>query len=92
MAKEFPSSDFIGVDISNVFPVEAPSNTNFLMENVSKKIPVPDETFDFVIQKLLGLAFTSEEWDSVNLKPVVHTLFWANITRKYRTSKSCIVY
>ncbi|KAG2211243.1 hypothetical protein INT47_006363 [Mucor saturninus] len=64
MGEKYPSSVFTGVDISNVFPSESFSNIEFKMGNIPKSIPFPDETFDFSFQKLLGLPFTSEEWDS----------------------------
>ncbi|KAI7888785.1 S-adenosyl-L-methionine-dependent methyltransferase, partial [Mucor mucedo] len=73
MGEKYPSSVFTGVDISNVFPSESFSNIKFKMGNITKSIPFLDETFDFAFQKLLGLAFTSEEWDS-NLKELHRVL------------------
>ncbi|KAG2200484.1 hypothetical protein INT47_011464, partial [Mucor saturninus] len=73
MKKQYPNCVYTGVDISNVFPAEKYSNINFVMGNISKRIPTPDEYFDFAFQKLLGLAFTREEWDS-NLKELYRVL------------------
>lgn len=71
MREQYPNCVFTGVDISDIFPVETPSNISFVLGNISKCIPFPAETFDLAFQKLLGLAFTSEEWDNVGIKVVL---------------------
>ncbi|GAA5803181.1 hypothetical protein HPULCUR_008657 [Helicostylum pulchrum] len=67
MAKEYPNSQFFGVDISDGFPSKgrAPINTSFSIGNVTIEIPSPDNTFVFAYQKMVFGALTSEEWDSV---------------------------
>lgn len=69
IAKEYPNSRFLGVDISDGFPVEdiAPSNTTFALGNIAIKIPLPDNTLGFVFQRFLIGALSSEEWNSVSL-------------------------
>ncbi|KAI9264695.1 S-adenosyl-L-methionine-dependent methyltransferase [Helicostylum pulchrum] len=66
MAKEYPSSQFFGVDISDGFPSKgrAPINTSFSIGNVTIEIPSPDNTFVFAYQRMVFGALTSEEWDS----------------------------
>lgn len=68
MAQEFPNSKFHGIDISNIFPNEKkPDNCEFVIANISEKIPYPDNYFDYVHQRLLFLGLTSEMWESVNI-------------------------
>ncbi|KAI9270299.1 hypothetical protein EDC94DRAFT_535548 [Helicostylum pulchrum] len=75
IAKEYPNSRFLGVDISDGFPVEdiASSNTTFALGNIAIKIPLPDNTLGFVFQRFLIGALSSEEWNS-NLKEIHRVL------------------
>lgn len=53
MARDFPNSTFIGVDVSNVFPSpdKIPSNASFVEGNVLHGLPFADDTFDYVYQR-----------------------------------------
>lgn len=67
LSEAFPQSKFHGVDISFVFPeLIKPTNVELVIGNVTKGIPYPDHTFDYIHQRLLVDAFTSDNWDSVS--------------------------
>lgn len=67
MAKDFPNSKFYGIDINNTFPEEfKPGNCDFVLGNISEEIPFPDNTFDYIHQRLLVLGLTSEMWERVS--------------------------
>lgn len=68
MAEAYPNSKFYGVDASLVFPQNIkPKNVEFSICNVAKEIPFPDNTFDFIYQRLLILGLTNDDWDKVHL-------------------------
>ncbi|KAI9366412.1 S-adenosyl-L-methionine-dependent methyltransferase [Pilaira anomala] len=74
MANDFPNSKFYGIDINNTFPNESkPENCDFVLGNVSEEIPFPDNTFDYIHQRLLVLGLTSEMWER-NLKELFRVL------------------
>jgi ubiquinone/menaquinone biosynthesis C-methylase UbiE len=67
MAKTYPKSKFYGVDVSSIFPEKLPSNVELCTGNIAKKIPYPDNTFDYIHQRLLMAGLTSGNWDSVRI-------------------------
>ncbi|KAI9270300.1 S-adenosyl-L-methionine-dependent methyltransferase, partial [Helicostylum pulchrum] len=75
MAKDYPNSQFFGVDISDGFPAKgrAPINTSFSIGNVAKEIPSPGNTFVFAYQRLVFAALTSEDWDN-NLREMYRVI------------------
>lgn len=67
MAEAYPNSTFYGVDISKVFSVDKkPVNVDFETANIAKHIPFPDNTFDYIHQRLLVLGLTNEDWNAVS--------------------------
>ncbi|KAL7314048.1 hypothetical protein PS15m_007706 [Mucor circinelloides] len=66
MAKEFPNSKFHGVDITPLsFPEGVkPDNCEFQVANIAEHIPYPDNTFDYIHQRLLVMGLTHESWDN----------------------------
>ncbi|KAL9542290.1 hypothetical protein PS6_009871 [Mucor atramentarius] len=74
MAKDFPNSQFHGIDITSTFPHDAkPSNCEFTVANLTEGIPYPDNYFDYVHQRLLILGLTDANWDFV-LKELLRVL------------------
>ncbi|KAF1797290.1 S-adenosyl-L-methionine-dependent methyltransferase, partial [Mucor lusitanicus] len=76
MAVKYKNSQFHGVDILGTqFPQEKdmPTNTRFVVGNLADNIPYPDNTFDFIYQRLLYFAFTKEQWIQ-NLKELHRAL------------------
>lgn len=66
LAEVYPKSKFYGVDASCVFPENIkPPNVQFLIGNIAKDLPFPDNQFDFIFQRLLFLGLTSDDWDNV---------------------------
>ncbi|RUP43338.1 S-adenosyl-L-methionine-dependent methyltransferase [Jimgerdemannia flammicorona] len=63
MAVDYPRSTFVGVDCAAVFPTkDIPPNCTFIRGNTLEGLPFKDESFDFVFQRLMILAFTPSDW------------------------------
>ncbi|CAJ0868002.1 9730_t:CDS:2 [Entrophospora sp. SA101] len=68
MAEEYPNANFVGIDISPIFPNEydsnKPTNVAFLKFDALSEsgLPFPDDTFDFVYQKFMGLFINEKKW------------------------------
>ncbi|KAI8638062.1 S-adenosyl-L-methionine-dependent methyltransferase [Parasitella parasitica] len=66
VATEYPSSQFIGVDMCDVFPNNIrPPNVSFQKGNALERLPFSDGTFDFVNIRLFIIALKGEEWPIV---------------------------
>ncbi|RUP11968.1 hypothetical protein BC936DRAFT_139909 [Jimgerdemannia flammicorona] len=66
LAYDYPISQFYGVDISHVFPdTIKPPNCHFQIANVLDGLPFPDNTFDYVNQRMLTFAIKENEWPSL---------------------------
>lgn len=66
LAEVYPKSKFHGIDASCIFPENIkPPNVEFTIGNIAKEIPFPDNSFDFIFQRLLFLGLTSDDWDNV---------------------------
>ncbi|CAG8440509.1 5087_t:CDS:2 [Ambispora leptoticha] len=67
MAKEYPRSSFVGVDLINLFPGEEETKKNllFLQMNVLDRLPFDDGSFDFVHQRDLMHAYTETQWQTI---------------------------
>ncbi|KAL9549033.1 hypothetical protein MBANPS3_005397 [Mucor bainieri] len=64
MGETYPNSKFHGIDASSVFPEAIkPANVEFCVSNIAEKIPFPDNTFDYIHQRLLILGLTNGDWD-----------------------------
>ncbi|KAG9296120.1 hypothetical protein G9A89_011973 [Geosiphon pyriformis] len=63
MAKTYPNSHFVAIDISPVFPTtNIPENVEFLQYNLLDGLPMEKSTFDFIHQRYLVGGFTQEQW------------------------------
>ncbi|KAG0352095.1 hypothetical protein BG005_008436 [Podila minutissima] len=66
MANEFPDANITGIDMSPMFPTTIiPENCRFLQHNVQQPLPFPDNSFDFVYQRLLLAGLTPDDWKKV---------------------------
>lgn len=66
MGETYPNSKFYGIDALSVFPESIkPPNVEFCLSNIAIKIPFPDNTFDYVHQRLLILGLTNADWENV---------------------------
>ncbi|RUS19948.1 S-adenosyl-L-methionine-dependent methyltransferase [Endogone sp. FLAS-F59071] len=64
MAEEYPNSTFYATDCAEVFPTaNVPSNVIFLKANTVERLPFPDNTFDYVFQRFMFLAFSPSDWE-----------------------------
>ncbi|CAG8474854.1 10849_t:CDS:2 [Ambispora leptoticha] len=63
MARNYPNSNFVGIDFSPIFPSEGlPENVIFVDCNFLDGSPFEDFYFDFAHQKFMVAAFTEEQW------------------------------
>ncbi|CAG8634102.1 3760_t:CDS:2 [Ambispora leptoticha] len=63
MARQYPNSNFVGIDISPILPTEGlPSNVKFIQYNMVDGLPFEDSSFDLVHQKFMVGAFTEVQW------------------------------
>ncbi|KAG2234320.1 S-adenosyl-L-methionine-dependent methyltransferase [Thamnidium elegans] len=66
VATEYPNSEFIGVDMCDIFPNNIrPANVTFQTGNVLEQLSFEDNTFDLINLRLFILAFRTDEWDAV---------------------------
>jgi len=66
LATEYPTSNFHGLDNSNVFPnMIKPPNVSFKLGDALDELPYLSNTFDLVQIRLMVAAFRSDEWDIV---------------------------
>ncbi|KAI7901596.1 S-adenosyl-L-methionine-dependent methyltransferase [Cokeromyces recurvatus] len=66
VATEYPTSQFIGVDMCDIFPSNIrPPNVSFQTGNALERLPFPDNTFDLVNVRLFILALMKYEWSTV---------------------------
>ena len=64
MAEDYPNSTFYGIDCAEVFPkAKVLSNLTFLKANTTERLPFPDNTFDFVFQRFMFVAFSPSDWE-----------------------------
>lgn len=64
MAAAYPLSKFHGIDISFVFPeLIRPANVELVIGNITQTVPFPDNTFDYIHQRMLIAAFTHDNWE-----------------------------
>ncbi|CAI2171733.1 17218_t:CDS:2, partial [Funneliformis geosporum] len=65
MAQKYPSSTFVGIDISPTFPSsnQIPSNAIFLQHNIleTEGLPWPPDTINFVYKRFMALSFTQKD-------------------------------
>ncbi|CAG8640082.1 9972_t:CDS:2, partial [Ambispora gerdemannii] len=66
MAKTYPSCSFIGVDISQDYPLsDLPENVEFIQANILDRLPIESNEFDFVVMHFLNGCFTIRQWESI---------------------------
>ncbi len=67
MARQFQYASVVGLDLEPpAIPVwEIPRNYQFVQGDIRQGLSFPDNTFDFVHQRLLGVALLAREWPSV---------------------------
>jgi SAM-dependent methyltransferase len=61
ICREFPRADVYNVDLEAEL-VTSPTNYHFVTHNILEGLPFPDNTFDFVHQRLLLWAIPAQAW------------------------------
>ncbi|KAI8047286.1 S-adenosyl-L-methionine-dependent methyltransferase [Gilbertella persicaria] len=64
MAKEYPQSYFVGVDVM-VYPISPPVNCHLKIHDISKGLPFPDNSFDFVTQHDALFRYCQKDWETI---------------------------
>ncbi|KAF7720901.1 hypothetical protein EC973_005789 [Apophysomyces ossiformis] len=63
MAKAYPNSEFVGIDMADIFVTKnVPPNVSFRVMNAGTGLDFPDESFDFVFQRFLVMGFSVEQY------------------------------
>ncbi|ORE16249.1 S-adenosyl-L-methionine-dependent methyltransferase [Rhizopus microsporus] len=63
MATEYPNSEFVGIDMCDVFPTNIrPANVTFQVSNALDGLPFEDNSFDMVNFSLFILALKKDQW------------------------------
>ncbi|KAI9305782.1 S-adenosyl-L-methionine-dependent methyltransferase [Cunninghamella echinulata] len=63
MARLYPNSKFIGIDMANVFATnDLPPNLEFKIINAVNGLPFEDESFHFVFQRFLVMGFPTDQY------------------------------
>ncbi|OZJ01607.1 hypothetical protein BZG36_05472, partial [Bifiguratus adelaidae] len=65
MAEVYQTSQFYGIDIVDRFPNIHSSNLHFTVGDVRQGLPYSDDTFEFVNQSLMVMAFTDQDWTAL---------------------------
>ena len=66
MATNFHHAEFTGIDISPIQPLQVkPNNFNFIKADLLEGLPFPDDTFDFVFQRLMVGSIPKNKWPSI---------------------------
>jgi ubiquinone/menaquinone biosynthesis C-methylase UbiE len=68
MARQFPLTTVIGLDLEEMATSQHPSGTlnyQFARGNVLEPLPFPDDDFDFVHQRLLVAAIPAQRWPEI---------------------------
>ncbi|CAG8556935.1 1826_t:CDS:2 [Ambispora gerdemannii] len=74
VAKEFPSAQVIGVDITNFFPSDVTTpNVKFILHNFQerKRLPFDDNAFDFVHMRFLLADVKEEDYQNTLIPELV---------------------
>ncbi|OBZ83244.1 Demethylmenaquinone methyltransferase [Choanephora cucurbitarum] len=64
MAKHYANSYFVGVD-SVIHPTVPPTNCHLKLHDLTKKLPFPDNTFDFVTQHDALFRYSKSDWETM---------------------------
>lgn len=63
MAKLYPNSQFVGIDMADVFVTEnMPSNVTFKIMNAGSGLDFEQDSFDFVFQRFLVMGLSVEQY------------------------------
>ena len=65
MAKSYPKSTFIGLDIINLDRGDDLPNLAFIKGNIFDGLPFPSNTFDYVHQSNMMTSIQCDQWQSV---------------------------
>ncbi|GBC06782.1 hypothetical protein RclHR1_07040005 [Rhizophagus clarus] len=71
LSSEYSNSNFIGIDINEMFPIEKiPKNLKFIKHDILDGIPYEDNTFDFIHLRFMIKCFGPIEWKTLILPEI----------------------
>ncbi|CAG8473924.1 1697_t:CDS:2 [Diversispora eburnea] len=74
-ALEFPKSEFVGIDISPIFPTQIkPPNVTFQIHDIRKPFLFEDESFDFIHLGFIRNYVNKESWKLVIIPEILRIL------------------
>jgi ubiquinone/menaquinone biosynthesis C-methylase UbiE len=72
LSSEYSNSNFIGIDINEIFPSEKiPKNLRFFKHNILDGIPYDDNTFDFIHIRFMIKYFSETEWKTLIFPEII---------------------
>ena len=75
MASDYTRSNFTGIDIAPIFPLEIrPVNSNFIIQNIVHNLPFEDNSIDYVHMRLMLAVLHENEWKDVVLPEIFRVL------------------
>ncbi|RUS13648.1 S-adenosyl-L-methionine-dependent methyltransferase [Endogone sp. FLAS-F59071] len=61
MSTDFPNSDFKGIDLLTYPVLDLPPNVQIKVAD-AQQLPFPDESFDFVFQRMGNMGYSQDQW------------------------------
>ncbi|KAG9304878.1 hypothetical protein G9A89_010740 [Geosiphon pyriformis] len=84
MARDYPQSSFIGLDIVTLFPIDnLPSNVEFIQTDLLEGLPFEENTFDLLSMSNIASCFSLRQWETYLLPELTRVLKmggWINWT------------
>ncbi|CAG8461537.1 16222_t:CDS:2 [Acaulospora morrowiae] len=75
LSTEYLMSEFIGVDMSPVFPIQIkPLNSTFIKANVLHGLPFSSDEFDYVHLSFMNGCFTDDQWQNIVIPELIRVL------------------
>src|SRR3954453_20173573 len=93
MAADYPTPNYIGVDVASIFPKSTiPNNIKFFPYNFLEGLPFEDNTFDFIHIQFLIFDITETQWENLVYQEVARLLKpggWLEVSDPDLESKNC---
>jgi SAM-dependent methyltransferase len=71
MSKNYPSSNFTGIDILQLFPKCVTKNSTFFQYNLLEPLPFEDNYFDYVHCRFALMEYNTKQWTEIIIPEMV---------------------
>lgn len=61
MSTDYPNSDFTGIDLLTYPILDLPPNVHIKVSD-AQQLPFPEESFDFVFQRMGNMGYSQDQW------------------------------